>query len=52
MWNVDVLELFSFLFSGSTNAAAVVIIVVDIASVRISLCIIQLWNAPPTLIGL
>jgi hypothetical protein len=52
MWNVDVLEFFFFLLSGSRNAAAILIIVVEIASIRISLCIIQLWNDSPTLIGL
>jgi hypothetical protein len=32
MWNVDVLEIFFFLLSGSRNAAAILIIVVEIAS--------------------
>jgi len=46
------LEFFFFLFPGSRNADAVLIIVIEIASIRISLCIIQSCNASPTLIGL
>jgi hypothetical protein len=52
MWTVDILEFFFFLFSGSRNAGAFLINVVEIASICIALCIIQLWNVSPTLIGL
>jgi hypothetical protein len=49
MWNVDVLEFFFFLFSSSRNADEILIIVVEIASIPVSLYIIQLWNAFSTL---